>query len=55
MTAMLIFMILPANVSFMEKPGGWFLLANCVKKRLWKSDILSKDAGQWYFPHTFCL
>ena len=35
----------PANVPFIGKPGSWFLLAKFVKKHLWKSDILSKDAG----------
>ena len=29
------------------KPGRWFLLAKCLKKHLWKSDNLSKDAGHW--------
>ena len=31
----------------LNKPGCWFLLAKCLKKQLWKSDILSKDAGHW--------
>ena len=35
----------PANISFMDKPGSWFLLAKCVKKHLWKSYILTKDAS----------
>ena len=30
----------------MGKPRSWFLLAKCVKKHLWKSDILSKDTDQ---------
>ena len=30
----------------MDRPSSWFLLAKCVKKHLWKSDILRKDAGQ---------
>ena len=29
----------------MDKPGSRFLLAKCLEKHLWKSDILSKDAG----------
>ena len=33
------------NVRFMQKAGSWFLLAKMFKKQLWKSDILSKDAG----------
>ena len=32
----------PANVSTMEKPGSWLLQAKCVKKHLWKSEILRK-------------
>ena len=35
----------PANIPFMDKPGSWFLLAKCVKKHLWKSYILTKDAS----------
>ena len=31
----------------LNKPGCWFLLAKCLKKCLWKSSILSKDAGHW--------
>ena len=31
----------------LNKPGCWFLLAKCLKKHLWKSDILIKDAGHW--------
>ena len=34
-----------ANVPFMNRPNSWFLLAKYVKKHIWKSDILSKDAG----------
>ena len=30
----------------LNKPGSLFLV-KFVKKHLWKSDILSKDAGQW--------
>ena len=30
----------------LNKPGSLFLV-KCVKKHLWKSDISSKDAGQW--------
>ena len=33
------------NVPHLDEPGSWFLLAKCLKKHLWKSDILSKDAG----------
>ena len=33
------------NVPFMDKPASWFLLGKCLKKHLWKSHILSKDAG----------
>ena len=33
-----------ANVPLMEKPGGWFLQAKCVKNTC-ESDILHKDAG----------
>ena len=29
----------PANIPHMGKPGSWFVLAKCVKKRLCKSDI----------------
>ena len=29
------------NVPYMDKPCSWFLLAKCLKKHLWKSDILS--------------
>ena len=29
----------------LNKPGRWFLLAKCLKKHLWKGDILSKDVG----------
>ena len=29
----------------MDKPGIWFLLAKLFENHLWKSDILSKDAG----------
>ena len=31
----------------LNKPGCWFLLGKCFKKHLWKSDILSKDAGHF--------
>ena len=31
----------------LSKPGSLFLPAKCVKKHLWKSDILTKDAGHW--------
>ena len=31
-------------VFHLDKPGCWFLLAKCLKKHLWKSDILSKGA-----------
>ena len=31
------------NVPLTDKPGSWFLLI--FEKHLWKSDILSKDAG----------
>ena len=34
-------------VFHLNKPGCWFLLAKCLKKHLWKSDILSKGAGYW--------
>ena len=37
----------PANIPFMDKPGSWFVLAKCVKKHLWKSYILTKDASDW--------
>ena len=30
----------------LNKPGSLFLV-KFVKKHVWKSDILSKDAGQW--------
>ena len=36
----------PNNVPFMQKPVSWFLLAKMFQKYLWKSDILSKDAGR---------
>ena len=44
------------NFPLMDKPGSWFLLAKCLK-HLWKSDILSKDAGHrqvitWNSSHT---
>ena len=39
------FNLFPANIPFLDKPFGWFLLAKCVKKHLWKSGILSKDAS----------
>ena len=29
-----------------KKVGGWFLLTKYMRKHLWKSDILSKDAGR---------
>ena len=29
----------------LNKPGSWFLLAKCLKKHLWMSNILSKDTG----------
>ena len=29
----------------LNKSVSWFLLGKCLKKHLWKSDILSKDAG----------
>ena len=29
----------------MKKPGGWFFTGKMCEKRMWKSDILSKDAG----------
>ena len=35
-----------ASVPIMEKPSSWSFLAKCVQKHLWKSDILSKDAGR---------
>ena len=28
------------NVPIMDKPGSWLLPAKCLKKQLWKSDIL---------------
>ena len=28
---------------FMDKSGGWFVLAKCMKIHLWKTDILSKN------------
>ena len=31
----------------LNKPGCWFLSAKCLKKHMWKSDILSKDAAHW--------
>ena len=31
----------------LNKSGCWFLLAKCLKKHLWQSYILSKDAGHW--------
>ena len=31
----------------LNKPGCWFLLAKCLTKHLWKSNILSQDAGHW--------
>ena len=31
----------------LNKPGCWFLSAKCLKKYMWKSDILSKDAAHW--------
>ena len=31
----------------MKKPGGWFT-KNVHEKQLWKSGILSKDAGRWH-------
>ena len=31
----------------MYKPGSWFLLAKMFEKHPSKSDISSKDAGQW--------
>ena len=33
------------NASLTDKPGSWFLLDRMFEKHLWKSDILSKDAG----------
>ena len=35
----------PVDIPFMDKPGIWFLLAKYVKKHLWKSYILTKDAS----------
>ena len=47
----------PVNVPFIKKPGNWFSLAKCVKKHLWMSDILTKDAGHCHsstgFLHTW--
>ena len=34
-------------IFYLNKPGCWFLLGKCFKKHLWKSDILSKDAGHF--------
>ena len=31
----------------LNKPSSLLLLTKCVKKHLWKSEILSKDAGEW--------
>ena len=31
----------------LSKPVSWFLLGKCLKKRLWKSDILSKDSCKY--------
>ena len=36
-----------SNVPCMKKPDSWFLIAKYLKKHLWKSDILSKDASHW--------
>ena len=38
------------SVPLTDKPGSWFLLAKCFKKHLWKSDILSRDAGLRFQP-----
>ena len=38
-------LLFSTNVPIMDKPGSWFLLPKCLKKQLWKSDILCKDAG----------
>ena len=39
--------LFPVNIIlFMDKSDSWFLLEKHVKKHLWKSNILSEDAGQ---------
>ena len=34
------------NVRLMDKPGSWFFTSKMFEKQLWKSVILSKDAGR---------
>ena len=43
-------------IFYLNKPGSWFLLAKCVKKHLWKSGILIKDASSMQYGgiSTFC-
>ena len=56
--------LFPANVPLMEKPGGWFLLAKCVKNtcgietfhvKMGPASLLKMSLFHRYFSHSLLV